>query len=345
MLEETVFINNEEIITFVKDIYGLDITNIERINRGSANLYSLNNDLYVLKEFQSDYSEKEIINEIAIINHLKKDDIPVPTYIKTKNNEFYFIYKERLIIIQEFIDGYTLENNEGNLKQTLECADLYGRIIKSLETLEIELPSFDISEWYNEVSFNDAISKHEKLISLLDDTNENHKKIKSDLEDKLKMIESIKDKDYSNMSNLTIKNTHGDYSLIQFIYKDDKVNAVIDFVSACKMPIVWEIIRSYSYIDNDIKNGEFNLDHLVEYVKTVNKHISLNKYDLEYMPYVYLLQLLNSTYGYKQYINDPRKENLLAFGYLRTNICKYLYKNADIISKRLSEEINGSYYE
>ena len=340
MLEETVFINNEEIIKFVKDVYDLDITNVDRINRGSANIYSLNNDSYVLKEFQSDYSEIEIINEIDIINHLKKDNISVPTYIKTKNNEFYCLYKERIIILQEFIDGYTLHNNEGDLKQTLECAELYGCIIKSLETLDRELPTFDISEWYTESALNEAILKHEKLISLLDDRDSNYSKIKSDLEEKISMIESIKDKDFSNYSKLTIKNTHGDYSQIQFIYKDDKVNAVIDFVSACKMPIVWEIIRSYSYIDSDAKNGEFNLDHLVEYVKTVNKHVPLNKYDIEYMPYVYLLQLLNSTYGYKQYINDPRKIELLEFGYFRTNICKYLFKNADLISEKLLNCIN-----
>ena len=335
MLEETVFLNNEEIIKYVKDIYGLDITNVERINRGSANIYSLNNDSYVLKEFQSSYSKDEIETEIAIINHLKKDNIPVPTYIKTINNEYYSIYKERTIIIQEFIEGYTLNNNEGNLKQTLECADLYGRIIKSLSTLDKEIPSYDISVWYSEASFNEGIENHKKLLSLLDDSNDTNIRIKKDLEEKIQMLESIKDKDFSKIGNLTIMNTHGDYSLIQFIYKDGKVNAVIDFVSACKMPIAWEIIRSYSYIDRDAKDGEFNLDHFVEYVKTVNKYVKLNKYDLEYMSYIYLIQLLNSTYGYKQYINDPRKESLLEFGILRTNICRYLYKNAQKIAEKL----------
>ena len=52
MIEETVFKNKKEIIKFVKETYGLDIKNVERINRGSANIYSLNNNTYVLKEFQ-----------------------------------------------------------------------------------------------------------------------------------------------------------------------------------------------------------------------------------------------------------------------------------------------------
>lgn len=44
MLEKTVFINKKEIINFVKEKYGINVTNIKIINRGSANIYSLNND-------------------------------------------------------------------------------------------------------------------------------------------------------------------------------------------------------------------------------------------------------------------------------------------------------------
>ena len=66
------------------------------------------------------------------------------------------------------------------------------------------------------------------------------------------------------------------------------------------------------------------------------KYSPLNKYDLKYMPYVYLVQILNSTYGYKQYLNDGNLE-LLKFGKERTNICRYLMKNSKVISEKLSE--------
>ena len=49
MIENTVFENNEEIISVIKDIYGLDITEVKKVDRGSANIYSLNNDKYILK--------------------------------------------------------------------------------------------------------------------------------------------------------------------------------------------------------------------------------------------------------------------------------------------------------
>ena len=151
------------------------------------------------------------------------------------------------------------------------------------------------------------------------------------------MINDIKESlDCKNLDKLTIMNSHGDYSVLQFIYKDGKVNSVIDFVSASKLPVVWELIRSYSYIYKDAKDGEFNLDTFSDYINTFNKYVKLNEYDLKYMPYLYLVQILKSSYGYKQYIMDHTKKELLEFGYLRTKICRYLFKNAKTISDKLT---------
>lgn len=86
MIEETVF-TKEKIIEIVKMVYNIDIYQVEKLNRGSANLYSLNEDKYILKEFQTKYTKEEIDKEINIINHLKKDNIPVPEYIKTITGE------------------------------------------------------------------------------------------------------------------------------------------------------------------------------------------------------------------------------------------------------------------
>lgn len=96
MIEKTVFENNEEIIKYVKNNYGLEITKVKKINRGSANIYSLNNDKYILKEFQSKYSKIEIEKEIEVINHLRKFDIKVPKY--NKNNKWSLTTNEDIVI-------------------------------------------------------------------------------------------------------------------------------------------------------------------------------------------------------------------------------------------------------
>jgi len=339
MLEKSVFTNKKEIINFVKEKYGINVTDIKIIDRGSANIYSLNKDEYVLKEFQAKYTKDEIEKEITIINHLKKDGIKVPSYIKTINDIYYSLYKDKVIIIQKFIEGYTLDRNEGNYEQTIECAKVYGMIVKSLENLDILLPLNDLS--FSKENLTKGIEKHQKLLELIDDKKDDETlKIKKNLEEKIDMLKDISKKNiFIDTKKLTIKNTHGDFNVLQFIYKNDHINSVIDFVSACKMPVVWELIRSYSYIDKDVKNGIFNLDTFTDYIKEFNKYVKLNEYDLKYMSYIYLIQLLGSTYGYKEYINNNENIELLEFAYFRTNICKYLFNNAENISNRLLKSI------
>lgn len=339
MLEKSVFTNKKETINFIKEKYGINVTNIKIINRGSANIYSLNNDEYILKEFQSKYTKEEIEKEITIINHLKKDDIKVPSYIKTINDTYYSLYKDKVIIIQKFIEGYTLNRNEGNYEQTIECAKVYGMIVKSLESLDILLPLNDLS--FSKENLTKGIEKHQKLLELIDDKDDEETlKIKKNLEEKMDMLKDISKRNiFIDTKKLTIKNTHGDFNVLQFIYKNNHINSVIDFVSACKMPVVWELIRSYSYIDKDVKNGIFNLDTLTDYIKEFNKYVKLNDYDLKYMSYIYLIQLLSSTYGYKEYINNNENIELLEFAHFRTNICKYLFNNAENISNRLLKSI------
>lgn len=339
MIEETVF-TNEKIIEVVKKIYDIDVYQVEKLKRGSANLYSLNENKYVLKEFQTKYTKEEIDKEIAIINHLKADNIPVPKYIKTITGEYSFIYENKVIIMQNFIDGYTLESNTGNYEQVLESAEYLGKIIKSLETLKIQLPNNDISCWYSKETINESIDKQEKLLKKVSE--ENYPQIYMDLTDKMSMLKCVRDNfDFNDMSKLTVMNTHGDYSLLQFIYMDGKINAIIDFVSACKMPIVWEIIRSYSYIDLKAKDGKIDIDNLVDYVKTFTKYVKLNEYDLKFMSYLYLIQLLGSTFGYKQYIADNSKTSLLDFAFFRTKLCRFLFENAEIITTALIDKLTN----
>lgn len=339
MIEETVF-TEITLIDVVKEKYGIDVTKIQKLDRGSANLYSLNDDKYILKEFQSKYTQEEINKEIEIINHLRKDDLAVPEYIITKDKEYSFIYQEKIITMQKFIDGYTMESNTASYEQMIESATVLGKIIKSLETLKIDLPINDVSSWYSLETINESIEKHQGLLSKI--TEKEYSQIFNDLNEKISMLEYAKNNiDFNEMKNLTVMNTHGDYSVLQFIYKDDKIKAVIDFVSACKMPIVWEVIRSYSYIDPEAKIGKIDVNNLVSYVKEFTKYVTLNKYDIKYMPYLYLIQLLSSTFGYKQYIADNSKTSLLDFALFRTRLCKYLFDNAELIGNRLEQELLG----
>ena len=160
-MEETVF-TEKKIIEVVKKKYNIDIHQVEKLNRGSANLYSLNDNKYILKEFQSKYTRTEIEKEINIINHLQKDKIPVPEYLKTVDGNYSFIYEKKVIIMQKYIDGYTIESNTGNYNQVIESAEYLGKIVKSLSSLESDLPTNDVTEWYSKKVINESIGKQKK---------------------------------------------------------------------------------------------------------------------------------------------------------------------------------------
>ena len=99
-----------------------------------------------------------------------------------------------------------------------------------------------------------------------------------------------------------------------------------------------QFINGDGSIDKDAKNGEINILNLVEYTKEVSKVNKLSENDLKYLPYVYLIQLARSTFGYEEYFkNVKNKEELLNFAFYRTNICRDLSKKAKEISKRLLE--------
>ena len=142
--------------------------------------------------------------------------------------------------------------------------------------------------------------------------------------------------DKKDMDTISYCTTHGDFSYLQFIYDHGKVNSIIDFIRVKKLPIVWEIMRSYSYMGKECKNTEINIDNLVLYVKEFMKSVKLNSYDLKYMPYVYMCQLLRSTYGYKEYYQKDNN-SILEFARFRTKLCEYLFHHCDEISSRLEE--------
>ena len=79
------------------------------------------------------------------------------------------------------------------------------------------------------------------------------------------------------------------------------------------------------------ENYDFSLDY-----KELES--ALNEYDFKYLPYVYMIQLARSTFGYSEYFKDTeKKDDYLEFAFYRTNICRDLYEKADEISKKLLE--------
>lgn len=331
------FTTKPQIVDFLVKWYCIDVFSIKEIDRGNAILYNINENKFVLKIFQEKYKKEDIIKEAEIFELLKENNIPAPEYIKNIDDEYFTIFNGRVAILQKFILGHEVDKNTGDINMLLDSARILGKIVQVLNSCDnqIMFPNNGIESWYSDKSIKESIEKHQDLLKLAIEQDKND--IVEDLKYKIKLLRNVK-KEFAldELSKLTCLNTHGDYNVLQCIYGDDnKIKAVLDFVSACKMPVVWEIIRSYSYLDKKAVNGYIDINNLKTYVTEFMKYQDLSDYDLKYMGLLYFIQILTSTYGYRQYLNDNSEIDMLEFAKFRTNMCNYLYKNMDKISKEI----------
>ena len=329
-------LNEEKIKNILKKEYNIKALKIAKIDRGTSNIFKIETEKnkYILKEFISARKKETIIKEINIINFLRERNINVPKYIKTKSDYFFIENEGRIIIVQEFIDGYTIDNT-GDYNQVMECANILGKLTKELLDYP-ELSEEDvINKNFSKNRVHQGIEKMQHIRNTIKENNKYKEKIEKDLNYRMKILGEIENNfDFRIVKKLTMLNSHGDFCSQQLIYNDNKEPTIIDFEKAKKLPIVWEVIRSYSYIDK-----KFNIENLVDYFKEFTKYISLNEYDLKYVSYLYLLQLASSTYGYKEYNDDYSQKELLDFAFFRTDLCKILYENLENINLKLTENI------
>ncbi len=342
-LEKSV-LNLEIIKRLISEKYKITILRVLPMLMGTANCYKLSDgsNSYFLKEFQSCFDESDLQREVKLTDYLLNHGYPTAKNITLVNGERYFVYKERLILMQEFIDGKTYCDNNLPYHLLMQAAELLGNLHALLA--DYELPTDMGADWVNSFSPENSAKQYDELLAVLEShpADKHYKRIKSDLLYKKQLVYRLSG--YGRyFDKLTYCATHGDFTCFQYICDESHIKAVIDFSSAHRLPIVWELMRSYIQSCAACKNGkEIDVSEFKEYVGHYLRFFSLTKDDLEYMPYVYLYQLARSKYGYKEYLitKSENKADLLNFAFWRTDICREVECNIDRISCELSELIS-----
>ncbi|WBW96506.1 aminoglycoside phosphotransferase [Oceanirhabdus sp. W0125-5] len=334
----------KEIEKVLRDKYGIDnIQDIIHIDNSSANCYHIicTDKQYFLKEIQSNYSYEKVQEEYKINKFLKKRDIPTSEFYKTFNGKYIWEYKNHIFHLQSFIEGTTYKMNTAPKWLIKDSAIYLGKIHNELKGYP------NVKDRFGERLFLESnIQRAKEIYEDLIEKSRNVKdesirlKIVEDLKFRLSILPKIT-KFQFDYDKFTVSNSQGDYSLLQIICGENKINAIIDFTDSCSLPICWEIIRSYTYADPKCKEGlQIDIDNFKEYIKLYLEHNLISPYDVKMMPYLYYFHLARSSFGYKQYILSPEKynEELLQFGFWRTNMCRWLDKNVELLSKELEDE-------
>lgn len=335
-MEKTVF-NKKEIKNILNEKYNISVLGTLKLRKGSANIYLIlaKDKKYILKEFQSKFTPQNVESEYNFLKSL--EDINTYDYLITTDNQCFFVYREKVCVLMEYIKGRTYKNNSLSLKQLEKVAYNHSILTRALNKNQV-IENFDTFLQWRDIDKNRQFMRNFLKKEI---TNATDKKIKDDYIEKLKIIESINIRSCLETLNDSINciSCHGDYSIQQLIFNRDKIT-ILDFITYRKLPISWEIIRSYSYADKDCKDGKININNLIAYLKVFTQNFPLSKQDIEYMPLIYLLQLLSSNYGYKQYIADNTQKKLLEFGIFRTNLCLDIFNNLENYKNDLLASFN-----
>lgn len=305
------------------------IVGISQMNNGvSADSYYILSDKgeFIFKDIkQNQMNHPE--NEDIILNTLREDGLPVPQIYRTKRGSSLICDGDKKYHLQSFIEGRIYERCNAPDWLLYQSAEMLGKIQVSLS----KLPDLPIGMGKGFLEYNTtetAVENHTHTLKMARDKGDDE--IAEVIEEKIKLIQKHKNLKF-DLSQMTCRNTHGDYSINQILCGRDKINGVMDFTSACYHPVCWEVIRSYSLADPRCGDGGFDQDNFKRYIDNYMKYGSLNDYDLKVMPEFYLFQNLVCEYFHQYYNSEFRDRKILYDNAMFTfKQCKAL---SDIVEK------------
>ncbi len=337
-LEKTV-LSQQSICDLLKQKYDITVTDIKRLPLGSANCYRISDGRknYFLKELQSKFSVDTIAQEANLVNFLAQGGIPVARFYKTLQNETAFTYEGHVICLEDFVDGQAYGYDDMPELFLPKVAEMLGKIHAVLK--DYDLPTDMGEDWIAAYSAQKLAGQYTALLNDAQNTpdDKNFVRITQDLQYKSELAYRLSDcKKF--FDGITYTASHGDYQGCQVIFDGCEIKAVIDFSSARALPVVWEIMRSFTQTSQKCRTfATIDVHDLCEYVQRYMKYAPLTERDMLAMPYVYLFQLARSKFGYPQYLNSDTEDRngLLDFAFWRTDMCRELENKAEFISSEL----------
>lgn len=230
--------------------------------------------------------------EPVVAEQLERAAIPVPRFYQTVMGNYVWESRGKLFHLQQFIPGSVYARHTAPAWLLWDSAELLGQIQCALSQLPA-LPDGMGVDWYKNYqaeSVRDSYQHTETLAEQMGQpslANDAHYRFTV-----LPLLDGLK----FDFERLTCRNTHGDYHVGQLICDEEGIQAVIDLTSACVHPVIWELIRAYTFAAPECREGEINAGRLKEYVARYLKYAALTSYDLRRMPYFYFYQLLRGNY-------------------------------------------------
>ena len=204
-----------------------------------------------------------------------------------------------------------------------ECASLLAKINLSLN--DMDLPLGISQDFFKFMTPANAYKSYTKSLTKALDNNE--MLIIENIKKRIELLEYIKDWEFDT-KRLSYYNSHGDFTTNQLVI-NDKIN-IIDFTSACKQPIIWEITRFFFHADKSALNGKLNINRFNKYLEKYTDVLKLNEYDLKNIFKLYFYQILVCDY-YSQYYKESNENKKIDYLNQANFASKIIFSNEKLI--------------
>lgn len=270
----------EELKFRIYRLYGFEIESVETSNIGAGSLIyfvKANQQKYVVK-YASDNEMNHPELEPRLCDYLCKQGIPASEFVKNLHGGIVSIDENgRRFHVQKFIKGVTYAYNEAPDFLLEKAPILLAEIHEALKDFE-ELPEGIGENFFQYRKPENMVKSFQESLQIAVRNGDNE--CADDIRAILEILNRFPKYTF-HISEFTYGNTHGDYMISQFICEEDSIKGIIDWTTACRHPLVWEIVRSYIYMAPECREGRIDLEKFERYLTAYLKKGRLNTYDIE----------------------------------------------------------------
>ena len=289
--------------------YGLRLERAERSSTGAGSdtwfLHCAEGE-YVLK-FPATNAINHPEAEPELCAFLRKQGIPACDFLK--NGAGNFLSRDvngRIFTVQKRFSGRTPEWNSASETLLLESAEMLGRIHRVLQAYPA-LPEGIGAAFFAHMTPQRALASYRRSLATAVQSGDDA--IAAELEWRIECMARFPAWRF-DLKRLTLRNTHGDYFISQFLCENGHLTAVIDWTTACVHPAIWEVMRSFVYGAACCANGEID-DALPErYIAAYCRYGALNGYDRDNLCRLYFYQIAVCDYYGQYYASDAANREI-----------------------------------
>lgn len=327
---------SENIRQILLDQYGLELIEVEKsaVGAGSDTWFvTCDGGKYVMKY----PCESEINNpqqEPQLCEYLIQCGIPACQFIKNKQGVYLSVDNHgRVFHVQRFIEGKMYEWHTAPQWLLTESAQLLGKIHTALKEYQ-GLPEGIGNAFFTYMTPERAVVSYRNSLVIAKEQQDEDAIM--DLQYRLELLQRFPAYRF-DLQQLTCLSTHGDYFISQLLCGEKKINAVIDWTTACVHPVVWELVRSYVYASPSCKEGQIDMEEFVRYVSEYCRFAKLTKYDLSHMVDLFYYQIAVCDY-YGQYYaaNADNRYIYRQQAEFSTKLLKWLEKHGEALTEKLT---------